>query len=208
MTTDTRNIYEPNGAWTANTTRLWGIALHPQGEEAIVDFVINLTTKEDFNAFQLRVFTRNKMAIQQSRIFLGIFCMMPALLGMLSGLLFGIAIFSNTINCRIMVWYIGYAITVSIMCNKGEDGCVIHYPPFLPWYWFLAATPINTFFSAIFSRVAYQQYCVFGSEAWKHLARDGIQTMCLVTFCNVACAICILVEVVGKLSELFFVADW
>ncbi|KAI8050472.1 hypothetical protein BDF22DRAFT_695126 [Syncephalis plumigaleata] len=87
-------------------------------------------------------------------------------------------------------------------------GCVIHYPRFLPWYWLAASAPINVFFSAIFSYVAYKQYRQHGSDAWRRLARDGIQTMCLVVLCNIICASCIILKVGGNYSEFFFLADW
>ncbi|KAI9596804.1 WD40-repeat-containing domain protein [Syncephalis fuscata] len=100
---------------------------------------------------------------------------------------------------------------VIIFCPITLDdisGCVINYPHFLPWYWLGVAAPINAFFSAVFSYIAYRQYRLYGSDAWKRLARDGIQTMCLVVLCNVVCGICIIFKVGGNFSEMFFLADW
>ncbi|KAI9596835.1 hypothetical protein BDF19DRAFT_436961 [Syncephalis fuscata] len=89
-----------------------------------------------------------------------------------------------------------------------QGGCAIHYAPSIPYYWFALSIPINVLFSTLFSYVAYKQYTTFGTEAWKRLAREGIQTMCLVVICNIICATCLLLEVGGQFVDMFFVADW
>jgi hypothetical protein len=78
----------------------------------------------------------------------------------------------------------------------------------MPIYWFTATIPINLLFSATFSIIAYRNYKQYGSDAWKRLAREGIQTMCLVVACNVFCALCIALQVVGDFSGMFFIFDW
>jgi hypothetical protein len=85
-----------------------------------------------------------------------------------------------------------------------HGGCVTNYPPFVPWYWFGAVAPVNVLFSAIFSYVAYQQYQLFGSDAWKRLAKDGIQTMCLVIACNVFCGLALILEIGGNSPKCHF----
>ncbi|KAI9592018.1 hypothetical protein BDF19DRAFT_452888 [Syncephalis fuscata] len=89
-----------------------------------------------------------------------------------------------------------------------DGGCVVHYSDIVPLYWFGVTIPINILFSGIVSYIAYKQYKAFGSEAWKRLTRDGIQTMCLVVVFNVICATIILSKVIGNYSDMFFVADW
>ena len=78
----------------------------------------------------------------------------------------------------------------------------------MPWVWFGAAMPINVLFSSVFSHVAYKQYRIFGSDTWKRLTRDGIQTMCLVVACNVICVLILLFEIGGDLSEVSYAVDW
>ncbi|KAI9596763.1 hypothetical protein BDF19DRAFT_421278 [Syncephalis fuscata] len=106
---------------------------------------------------------------------------------------------------------LGFFVIVLVSCPvtiEPNIGCVLYYPFFLPWYWFFAAVPISLFFSAIFSYIAYRQYSTFGSDAWKRLARDGIQTMCLAVLCNVICGMIIVFQVGGNYAIMFYVADW
>ncbi|KAI9593054.1 hypothetical protein BDF19DRAFT_415708 [Syncephalis fuscata] len=89
-----------------------------------------------------------------------------------------------------------------------NEGCVAFYPAAFPWYWSGSVLPINLLFSSIFSYVAYKQYKLFGSEAWKRLAQEGIQTMALVVTCNILCGISIFLEIGESFSEYFFDIDW
>ncbi|KAI8050466.1 hypothetical protein BDF22DRAFT_745340 [Syncephalis plumigaleata] len=106
---------------------------------------------------------------------------------------------------------LGFLVIVVVCCPVTIEpnlGCVLYYPTYLPLYWFLASMPISLFFSAIFSHIAYRQYSMFGSDAWKRLARDGIQTMCLAVICNVVCGIIIVFQIGGNYAIMFYVADW
>ncbi|KAI8050478.1 hypothetical protein BDF22DRAFT_695152 [Syncephalis plumigaleata] len=89
-----------------------------------------------------------------------------------------------------------------------NGGCAIHYETFVPFYWFGLTIPINVLFSALFSYIAYKHYKGYGMEAWKELAHDGIQIMCLAVICNIFCATCLVLEVGGKFADMFFVVDW
>ncbi|KAI9591691.1 hypothetical protein BDF19DRAFT_454303 [Syncephalis fuscata] len=86
--------------------------------------------------------------------------------------------------------------------------CGMHFPPFVPMCWFGVIVTINTFFSIIFYRVAYKQYRIFGADAWRRLANDGIQYMCLVALCNILCCTFIVSEVAGNYTDIFFPIDW
>jgi hypothetical protein len=97
--------------------------------------------------------------------------------------------------------------TVPVTIKK-YDGCVAHYTPLVSFIWLGTIMPINVFFSAIFTYVAYTQYQTYGSDAWKKLADDGIQTMCMVILCNVICGLFLIFEVLGDFSEIFFMIDW
>jgi hypothetical protein len=68
-------------------------------------------------------------------------------------------------------------------------------------------TPINVIFSVIFIRVVYQQYRKFGADAWIRLAREGIQTMCMVVAVNIFCMLGTLFDAAGTFSPYFFVID-
>ncbi|RKP26610.1 hypothetical protein SYNPS1DRAFT_21661 [Syncephalis pseudoplumigaleata] len=106
---------------------------------------------------------------------------------------------------------LGFLVIVMVCCPITVEpllGCVLYYPSYLPLYWFFASVPISLFFSAIFSYVAYRQYSMFGSDAWKRLARDGIQTMCLAVLCNIVCGIIIVFQIGGNYAIMFYVADW
>ncbi|KAI8052849.1 hypothetical protein BDF22DRAFT_743526 [Syncephalis plumigaleata] len=87
-------------------------------------------------------------------------------------------------------------------------GCVVGYSQSMSWCWFGITMPVNTLFSAIFCYVTYSQYLKFGSDAWKRLARNGIQRLCLVISFNIVCDIIITTKVIGNFSQFFFVFDW
>ncbi|KAI9594995.1 hypothetical protein BDF19DRAFT_88755 [Syncephalis fuscata] len=113
------------------------------------------------------------------------------------------------ILCILLELSIGpLAIAFSYVTVEDHGGCVAHYPRFVAWLWFLAIMPINAFFSAIFSYIVYKQYRKFGSDAWRRLARHGIQTMCLVVLCNIICGACLILKAAGDISPAFFNFDW
>ncbi|KAI9590891.1 hypothetical protein BDF19DRAFT_459831 [Syncephalis fuscata] len=86
-------------------------------------------------------------------------------------------------------------------------GCTVYYPQFLMWYWFAINVPINLLFSTIFCHVVLKQYRLFGSEAWKELARDGIQTMLLATLCSIVCSILVILLKDKVNADTFFAID-
>jgi hypothetical protein len=96
----------------------------------------------------------------------------------------------------------------SVFTLETHGGYVSNYLPFLSWYWFGAVAPLNISFYAVFSYVVYKQYKLCGSDAWRRLARDGIQTTCLVIACNTICIFIIILEISGDFSEMSVPADW
>ncbi|KAI9596920.1 hypothetical protein BDF19DRAFT_326006 [Syncephalis fuscata] len=87
-------------------------------------------------------------------------------------------------------------------------GCMAYYPKVFVWYWFSINVPINLLFSAIFCRVAINQYRLFGSEAWRKLAIDGIQTMSSAALCSIICGFFIITFTDEINPDIFFVVDW
>ncbi|RKP10610.1 hypothetical protein THASP1DRAFT_27623 [Thamnocephalis sphaerospora] len=87
-------------------------------------------------------------------------------------------------------------------------GCISCYPPYVPWMKLCIDAPINILLSVAFILVVYRQYRQFGSAAWARLVHDGIQIMCLIVVSNLVCMIFAAVELIGLLSEFFFVLDW
>ncbi|KAI8048516.1 hypothetical protein BDF22DRAFT_702577 [Syncephalis plumigaleata] len=106
------------------------------------------------------------------------------------------------------VAFMPFFLAMSWATTELDGGCAVHYSKLVPLYWFGVTIPINILFSAIVSYIAYKQYKKYGSDAWKRLTRDGIQTMCLVVLFNIICAACILFKVGNNYSDMFFVADW
>ncbi|KAI9592687.1 hypothetical protein BDF19DRAFT_450642 [Syncephalis fuscata] len=98
-------------------------------------------------------------------------------------------------------------IYLSFSTLEEKIACLVFYPQFILWYWFVINVPINVLFSAIFCYIALKQYRLFGSEAWKQLARDGIQTMLLATSCNIICSIFVIVYAHKVNADTFFVID-
>ncbi|KAI9594556.1 hypothetical protein BDF19DRAFT_101426 [Syncephalis fuscata] len=105
----------------------------------------------------------------------------------------------------------GFAFILIYCCFftlEAKIGCSIYYPPSFLWYWVGVNMPINVFFSAVFCRIALKQYYMFGSDAWKRLAQDGIQTICLALAINLACCIAIISCVGSANRDMLFPADW
>lgn len=104
--------------------------------------------------------------------------------------------------------YVFIMVFTSFVKIEPAVGCSIHYPYYTIWIWFSISLPLNLMFSVIFSYVVVRQYRQYGSSAWKHLARDGIQAMCSAALCNVICCTLVTTQIVGSLSDLLLVADW
>ncbi|KAI9593611.1 hypothetical protein BDF19DRAFT_154343 [Syncephalis fuscata] len=81
------------------------------------------------------------------------------------------------------------------------------YPPYFVLFWFSASLIVNVFFSSVFSYMAYKQYRTFGSRIWKHLASDGIQSMCLVMLCNVIWTAILVFGISKNFSTLSYFID-
>ncbi|KAI9596562.1 hypothetical protein BDF19DRAFT_437880 [Syncephalis fuscata] len=106
---------------------------------------------------------------------------------------------------------LGYGLFIVFLSYVTTDvggACGMHYPSFIPWYWFGINAASTILFSTIFCRVAYKQYCQFGSDAWKRLAHNGIQAMCLAVLCNIVCCFLIIFRVAGNYSDMLFPLDW
>ncbi|KAI9592259.1 hypothetical protein BDF19DRAFT_452344 [Syncephalis fuscata] len=266
---DYTNVTET--AWMKDAKTFWGIPLHPLGEMNIFDFYMQ--TPNDlqeqrhrlvgskfqivFTIMMLSIVFNNfvisvKMVVERPRILAPWCCLIPAFLGILTGLLIIMVQLGIFFTCRYVLWAIVFGITVVYTCNglivlqktylilcrqkwvlyvgipsillqmpypflsifytyitlEAETGCVAHYSSFLMWYWFSITIPLNVIFSIIFCRIAFQQYRTYGSDAWKRLARDGIQAMCLAVFCNIFCYFCIEFQVGGVNADLLFPGDW
>ncbi|RKP22881.1 hypothetical protein SYNPS1DRAFT_25190 [Syncephalis pseudoplumigaleata] len=249
-----------------------GIPTTPSGEVSIVQFVMDTPSEERallqarltgiqyqlaLNYMASLVFARNlaviiKLLYAQPHNLTAWLCVIPALLGMVHGMVSSFSFAVGSANCRTMVWFVTCALTVSTMSNsfivlqkaylalcrqwwilsigtplillqlgfayltiwyspitlEANSGCVVHYPDFIPWYWFGLIIPINAFFSGIFSYVTYKQYIIYKSDAWRLLARKGIEIMCLVILCNLICGTCIFLRIGGHSTIFFFVVDW
>jgi hypothetical protein len=105
---------------------------------------------------------------------------------------------------QIYVWYAIWTIP-SIM--HPDYGCIAIYDACLPLIKRATGTPINVIFSVIFIRVVYQQYKRLGSKAWARLAREGIQTMCMVVAVNIFCMLGIFFGIMGPFSTHLAVVD-
>ncbi|KAI8050480.1 hypothetical protein BDF22DRAFT_695155 [Syncephalis plumigaleata] len=257
--------------WIKNATYIVGIPMHPLGEISLPDYIMEVASdQEQFRARIFGVYRQLLLNLLAGHIFVynfylavriittyrrsipGWLCLFPSALGVVTGLIAALSMFPTGLTCRRISWFVGFAITTTIICNSAivlhkaylvlyrkpwvlivgiifilpqlgfmyagwmlspvtvaaDTGCVVNYSSLLPWFWFGSTAPINALFSGIFSYVAYKQYRTFGSEAWKRMMRDGIQTMCLVVVCNIVCACGMLFEIGGKLSEMFFLVDW
>ncbi|RKP10627.1 hypothetical protein THASP1DRAFT_27595 [Thamnocephalis sphaerospora] len=92
--------------------------------------------------------------------------------------------------------------------NSTSGGCVFIYPIYFPWMRFGFHAPINLALTVIFIDVAYRQYQRFGSDAWRKLARDGIQVGLLLLVVNMLCTFAIALEVFGIYSIALTIVEW
>jgi hypothetical protein len=104
-----------------------------------------------------------------------------------------------------MIVYNVWPLPISV---EPSIGCVIHYTDPMLITWLITVLPNNLFFSGMFSYVAYNQYKMYGTEAWRRLAKDGIRTMCLVVICNLICGIIVSTHTFGDTTQIFFIIDW
>ncbi|KAI9596898.1 hypothetical protein BDF19DRAFT_437135 [Syncephalis fuscata] len=139
------------------------------------------------------------------------------------------------LNCRMLIWSAGFFTSLGMIFNmdylcwhspyiaangytfiliyysfftlKAKLGCEVYYPLFflvLDW----SECTHQRFFSIIFCRVTFNQYRLFGSDAWKRLARDGIQTVCLALLTNLICCTLIISRFDNANRDILFPIDW
>ncbi|KAI9592260.1 hypothetical protein BDF19DRAFT_450894, partial [Syncephalis fuscata] len=101
-----------------------------------------------------------------------------------------------------------FSVCFTYVTIETEAGCVAHYPPAIIWYWLGITLPLNLLLSAIFCYVSFRQYRTHGSDAWRRLARDGVQAMCLAVLCNIFCWFVIAFQIGGINADLLFPGDW
>jgi hypothetical protein len=106
---------------------------------------------------------------------------------------------------QLATWYYAWT-SPAIMVP--DIGCRVVYVSYYPWLKFGIEAPTVVLFSVVFLKVVYQQYRMFGSEAWVRLARNGIQTMCLIIFCNFICMLLAAINLFGAFSQTFIILDW
>ncbi|KAI9594993.1 hypothetical protein BDF19DRAFT_443090 [Syncephalis fuscata] len=195
-----------------------------------LQFIINLAIAIIF-CYNLRKTIR---AVRyDSKSLAGWCCLLTSLLGVSLTATCAVILLSDTLGCRTFVWSGIWIITISVFINSivvlqraylalrrnrwiltigvlsilpqlgsginsmiyspavtaDAVGCVVDYPPIVSWIWVATTTP-------------------FGSDAWRRLARQGIQTMCLVVLCNLICISFLLTSSFGGFSEYFFSIDW
>ncbi|KAI9591665.1 hypothetical protein BDF19DRAFT_454222 [Syncephalis fuscata] len=103
----------------------------------------------------------------------------------------------------------GFSVIFRSFITTNPSGfCVMHFPSSIPIVWFGLTIVINLFFSIMFCHVAYNQYRTFGSDAWKRLANDGIQNMCLISLCNIICCIFIIFQMAGSYTDTLLPLSW
>jgi hypothetical protein len=85
---------------------------------------------------------------------------------------------------------------------------MMHYPALFIWLWLGAGMPSNIFFSIIFCRIAYKQYRLLGSDAWKRLTFAGVQVMFLAALSNIDCFIALNLHDTPINPEIFTTFDW
>ncbi|RKP23088.1 hypothetical protein SYNPS1DRAFT_31212 [Syncephalis pseudoplumigaleata] len=117
-------------------------------------------------------------------------------------------LYASTLPMLLQLSYVAIMISSSFITFKPDVGCSIHYPYYTIWIWLAISLPLNIMFSVAFCYVAIKQYRQYGSDAWKRLARDGIQAMCSAALCNVICCILVATQAIGSKSDMVLATDW
>ncbi|KAI8058227.1 hypothetical protein BDF22DRAFT_664553 [Syncephalis plumigaleata] len=105
----------------------------------------------------------------------------------------------------ISVW--GFAFSEDVYFTN--DGiCMINVPNWVSIARSCIDVFINGVFSCIFLRAAIKQYQAFGSNCWSKLKSDGLFYMLCVAVSNVVCAVIIVSQLFGPISETVFFVDW
>ncbi|KAI8050225.1 hypothetical protein BDF22DRAFT_745552 [Syncephalis plumigaleata] len=104
--------------------------------------------------------------------------------------------------------YVFIMVCTSFVTTVPDIGCSVHYPYFTIWFWFSNTLPLNLLFSGIFCYVAVAHYRRYGTDAWKRLAREGIQIMSLIAICNILCCVLLITQIAGPNTDLLLAMDW
>ncbi|RKP24839.1 hypothetical protein SYNPS1DRAFT_29414 [Syncephalis pseudoplumigaleata] len=104
--------------------------------------------------------------------------------------------------------YLPLTMHLTFVTLEREIGCANYYSVGFRWYWATTNALVNIFFSGIFCNIALKQYRMFKSEAWKRMARDGIQTMGLATLSNVVSCILPHIHLEYVNFDMLLVLDW
>jgi hypothetical protein len=124
--------------WIKNAnTALWGILLYSSGEMWIMNYLLedpgNISLMRQriyillIQLFLVTIcsciFMRNlilslNMVWMQPRILSSWCCCIASALGISVGIITGLAVYTPTINCRIIVWYFTFGVAGATLCNS------------------------------------------------------------------------------------------
>jgi hypothetical protein len=104
----------------------------------------------------------------------------------------------------IVIWGIAYEDNI-FFTNDGA--CMISLPNWIPIVRGCVEIVINVIFSYIFLCTVVKQYQTFGSNCWSKLKSDGLLYLLCVTVSGIACAMIVVFQWLGPLSEMVFVVD-
>ncbi|KAI9592787.1 hypothetical protein BDF19DRAFT_450891 [Syncephalis fuscata] len=148
-------------------------------------------------------------------------CLISAFLGFVAGSTYIFAFLGLLLKCRVVVWLVLFKLALVYFFNS----LILLQKAYLVLYrkkWIIyISIPFMLMqlgfgvFSIYFSYVKLEAeadctlhyYSVYGSDAWKRLARDGIQAMCLAVFCNLFFCALLMFQIGKSRSDNCFVLD-
>ncbi|RKP23597.1 hypothetical protein SYNPS1DRAFT_30646 [Syncephalis pseudoplumigaleata] len=113
---------------------------------------------------------------------------------------------SPLLACQVAYGFLVVFFSYSLI--EEQVGCVIYYEHLVMLCWLVIIMPPNALLSTVFCYTAFKQYRLYGHDAWRRLARNGMRTMCLAVSCNMLSAILVVFQIGKQYSDTFIAVEW
>ncbi|KAI8050396.1 hypothetical protein BDF22DRAFT_694636 [Syncephalis plumigaleata] len=218
--------------WIKNATYSLGIALHPLGEMSMLDYYMSDANPTEqarrfignagplvFYAPVAYLLVRNtivssKMMINRSHQLAPWCCLSSSVISTLAVIVIVLMV-QGYANCRHAMWANLLVMSIASVSNS----LILLQKAYLILFckkWIIIASVLPMliqsahfaiFLSSIFCYIALQHHRQYKLDAWKQLARKGIQIMCLAALINIICSFLALTQAFGPMSDMLFPID-
>lgn len=95
----------------------------------------------------------------------------------------------------------------SEIMNTVESGCVAFLPSYYHWIKSIIEIAMNSVFSCIFIKTAFEQYRTFGSRGWRKVGIDNALYLVFVVVSSIIAAFLAIFLNYGMLSEMIYLGE-